>query len=322
MNNQHKLQIDKLGTPGIPGELVLVNVFINDNTPDEVRLKDKSQRSFIVKAKLSKSPQISERIDTSVNLEAGDSYILAHKDAIYSKLKTNDGEFQVLHNKERELSGIKYECLATSIQEAKFFFNRSVSFYLDYISYTVNVPIFIPLTECIDIKNNINAINYICPYPRATVNPHFKNLNQALLPIYALYREAKNSISSFYKFLCYYKILEGIFNHIRPETFKEARKNNIDLPQVKELVPKIEELLDINNDTAGKSIKEIYDKRFTPEFRNKVAHYILDSGQILNVSDYSTSANFSRELLLIEICVRIIVNNQEKYCEQLNQKSL
>jgi len=42
-------------------------------------------------------------------------------------------------------------------------------------------------------------------------------------PVYAMYREGKNSNSCFYGFLCYYKIMEGLLGGMRANAFARAK---------------------------------------------------------------------------------------------------
>ena len=128
-------------------------------------------------------------------------------------------------------------------QEAKAKFHKVVTPFIDHLSYKANCPIHIPLISSEDVKNRCIMINYTSPYPIAKLNPHESHLDTKMIPIYALYREAKNSDSCYYKFLCYYKILrEGIYKHLRPDLYKLARERNIEIQKQKELVPDHPEL--------------------------------------------------------------------------------
>jgi methylamine utilization protein MauJ len=42
-------------------------------------------------------------------------------------------------------------------------------------------------------------------------------------PVYAMYREAKNTDSDFYKFLCCYKIMEGLLGKMLANAFARAK---------------------------------------------------------------------------------------------------
>jgi len=237
--NNVKLKLESLAPPGIKGELVFLYLTKDEKKEnDQEKFKDISSRQFIVKAQLSKNSYIyEESLQASVNEMNGNSFLKVPEYVLYSKVKTAEGEFNCLQNDVNELSGIEFHCIACSLQEAKSKFHKVVTPFIDHLSYQANCPIHIPLISSEDLKNRCIMINYTSPYPIAKLNPHESHLDTKMLPIYALYREAKNSDSCYYKFLCYYKILEGIYNHLRPEMYKKAREKNIEIQSQKEAVP-------------------------------------------------------------------------------------
>jgi len=87
----------------------------------------------------------------------------------------------------------------------------------------------------------------------------------------------------------------------------------LSIPKQTEQVPPIDKIYESGQKFIGKPIKEVFDTQFTPHFRNKVAHYILDDGDILNVSTYEVLSEFSNELALIEACVRVVIEVQASY---------
>ncbi len=311
------LPIDRLGPPGVPGHLVIVDKLEGDKRTDDEQLHDKSERLFHVAAILSKAPLVDENIDLAIDAERGASYVNAHEDAVTSLVKTSFGQISFSHNSRRELAKIDFDCAAHSIDEALQTFHTAVSPFLNHISYVANVPLYLARTECYDHKNHVHGYNYTNPHPHVTLNAHAATIFNRILPLYALYREAKNATSSFYKFLCYYKILEGAYAHIRPAFFSDAKAKGIAVATEKETVPAHDELKITRPDLIGKPIKGVFDTRFTPEFRDAVAHYLLSDGAILDVSDFQTLKRFGDELFVIELCARIVIEVQERYEAQL-----
>ncbi len=137
-----------------------------------------------------------------------------------------------------------------------------------------------------------------------------------LLPVYALYREAKNATSHFYRFLCYYKILEGIYSTLRAPLFETARKRGISILAEKEVIPEHRELRMFQPAVIGRPIKDYVD-RDLQEVRNSVAHYILDSGTFMSPSDPDAIAQVANVILPAELCCRVVIGNHEKYLQQL-----
>lgn len=311
--------IDKFGPPGMPGDFVVLDMFRSETRSDRERQRDSTPREFEVTSLLSRSPPSTDDLNLSVETERGGSYVSAHPDAAKTLIKIPDGTLEVRHNSKREMASLHFKCSAASPAEARRLFLNAVSPFVDHISYLGNVPLHIALVECNDPKNHLRTYNYINPHPQITVNPHEATLYERLFPIYALYREAKNTQSPFYKFLCYYKVLEGIYNHLRPEIFTNAKRRGISLTREKETVPEHDELKATHPDLIGKPIKDVFDSRFTPTFRNEVAHYILSDGGVLNVSEALTAERFGAELLPIELCARAVIAVQERYESQAAQ---
>ena len=315
------IPLKDLAPPGVKGELVSLFVRKEENRTDQDRLHDNNERTFVLKALLSKNATKGDGLKASVNLKEGSSFLMAHEDTLHAKVETKDGTFFFETNEQNELSGVTFECVASSPLEAKAKFHNIVVPFVDYLSYLANSPIHLPLTDCWDQKNELMLINYESPYPRTTVNPHTANIIEQLRPIYALFREAKNTDSSFYKFLCYYKILEGIYKHSRPALFTEARNESIKLTTQRELIPDNPELRSSYGKVIGTPIQPFYENVLQKEYRDSIAHFLLSDGSVLNVSDYQTSSNFSNIVFITELCCKTVIENHESYYREYIKSS-
>ena len=303
--------------PGVKGELGILLVSKDEKRSDQDIFQDKRLRRFIIKAQLSKNSYVAANsIKASINENEGKSFLIVPPHILYSKVQSPHGEFVFIHNNSNELSCIKFSCTACSPQEAKSFFHEAVMPFIDNISYKSNCPIHVPLISCEDVDNRFSTINYTSPYKKVRLNPHESRFNERMIPVYALFREAKNTDSSYYKFLCFYKILEGIYKHLRPELFKKAKEHNIDVQGQKELVPDHPELQRFHPEYVGKPIKTFFDNEFQKEFRDSIAHFLLHDGSVLNISDYSINSKFTNVLLVIELCCRTVIDTQENYYQQ------
>ena len=157
--------------------------------------------------------------------ERGSSFLKISKDF---SIRTPEGEIRCEQNANGEMALLRFQCSVSSIVEARRKFIRAVSPPLDYWSFIIDAPIYISMTQVIDIKNKVGTYRFTPPYRTFALNPHEKQLSVRLLPVYALYREAKNTQSPYYKYLCYYKILEGVFTYLRPSFFKISKENGIE----------------------------------------------------------------------------------------------
>ncbi len=309
-----------LDPPGAFGELYVVDAQEGDSREKDLhKLQDKEPREFTVVASLGKHSELKGDVALSISDGKGESYIYAHPDALVTKLYSPEGVIFIHHNSMRELCRAEYVCRASSANEARTKFIEGFAPYLDHVSYLGSVPIHITQITTTDKKNGVHGTVYTAPYSSIIVNPHKAELFEELIPIYALYREAKNANSPFYRFLCFYKILEGIYLILRPKVFKTANTLGVNLDKEKEVVPSSGIIQQSFSNLVGLPIKKVFDERFQPEFRNKVAHYLLDSTTPLNVSDFGVYAGFGREICLIEACVRVVVDTHSKYLSQIKR---
>lgn len=215
---------------------------------------------------------------------------------------------------------IEFECDAKSRSEARHKFHSIVLPLFDRLSYVADCPVVLATLRIEDPKNHCTCIEYISPYRRTIVNPHAALIYTELQPIYAMYREAKNSSSDFYKFLCYYKIIEGLLGKLRGTLFSSARKEKIDLGRPRELVPKSARIPEIYQSYAGRSIKVFFDEVLTPTFRNAVAHFVTDDGSILNMSSPEHIDSYAEIRYVAELCARVVIKSYESMLNILHGK--
>lgn len=309
---------DNLGLPGTKGQLHVLGILRNGQRRDEDRLYDQTERPFKVFGQLSKNPPSTGNIKGDFNAEDGNSYLALPDHAVFSRVRCADGVFEIKKNSAGEKSIVEFDCVATNPVNAKRKFQTSVLPFLDYLSFLANCPVVVGMLRVEDPKNDRTFIEYVSPYRKTMVNPHVANLFLELAPVYAMYREAKNSCSDFYKFLCYYKILEGLLGALRANVFSRARASHIDLPRPKETVPPYSEIPDKYKTHIGKPIKAFFDGVLTPKFRNAVAHFITDDGAVLNMSSPEHIDNYGELLYVLELCVRMVVESHEKLLRRLN----
>jgi hypothetical protein len=313
---------EKLGPAGVKGEFHILAIMENETRRDEDRLHDQSERQFKVAAQLSKSPPTIETIKGDFGVEDGSSYFLLPKGADLIKVGCPEGMFEIRKNQFSEQSLVHFECSATGTTEARKKFQSAVLPFLDYISYLVNCPLFVATLRIEDPKNDRIALEYISPYRKTTINPHIGAFPFELAPIFAIYREAKNSHSDFYKFLCYHKILEGLLGTLRAKVFARARKQGVTLQRPKDTVPASPEIAKDFQVHVGKSVKAFFDTVMTPQFRNAVAHFITTDGALLNMSSPTHIDNYAKICFISELCVRTVIQSHDKLLKELHSKGV
>ena len=316
MNNKIQLEHDRFGCPGIDNYIIIEDVLKDDKRRDEDRFKDDSLREFEVIGSLARFLPFTEDIKCSVAEGEGTSYFLMTEGSEKAKVSTPFGNYHLQPNGRGELATIRHVSSFSTWQAAIGNFISGISPFLDRLSFVANVPVVFERVHCRDRKNDLHIVSYKTPYSPITINPHEGQIQKPLLAVYALYREAKNSSSNYYKFLCYYKILEGIFRELRPNLMSKAHEQHISITTRKEVVPRHDELVRFNSQYIGRSIPEFFDKELTHKYRDAVAHFSLKDGRFLFTSDYNWASMFAQIVLVVEICTREVIKTQELYYEE------
>jgi hypothetical protein len=312
-----EIPIEKLGPAGIRGDLVIVAIMENELRRDEDRLHDKISRPFKVFARLGKTALIADNIKGDFGAEDGESYLILPDQATAGRVRFNDGMMEFKKNAKGEKSLVEFECSATSLGEAKQKFLEFALPFLDHQAYVSNCPIFVQSIRIDDLNNQVQSIDYVSPYRNASINQHIIEVPPDLVPVFAMYREAKNSHSDFYKFLCYQKILDGLLGTLRSAINQQARKLKIELIQRRELVPDDPEIAATYRPYIGTPIKKFFDDVLTPKFRNAIAHFIMKDGSILNLSAPLTRLKHEEIMYVSELCVRELVASHQNRAAQL-----
>jgi hypothetical protein len=315
-----EIPVEKLGPPGIKGQLHVLAIRPDEKRDDQQRLHDDSIRLFKVAARLSKSPPSQQGIKGDFTLDDGSSYLLIPPEAAFTRVRCPSGMFECKKNEKGEHSLIEFECVANSVQAARDVFIRAVLPFLDVLTFQANAPLFVATIRIEDMTNERTAIEYVAPYRPVIINPHISEIEPELDPVYAMYREAQNSNSDFYKFLCYHKLLEGIYGAMRAKLFKDSKSLGIALTKRREHVPYASDIVDRYQPYIGRPIKEFLDNVLTPQFRNAVAHFITDDGEILNMSDPTHMDSYSGVLYVTELCVREAIVNFAEMLKELKAK--
>jgi hypothetical protein len=177
-------------------------------------------------------------------------------------------------NAEKRLSTVRFECTTHSSDEARQLFQRIVGPALDHLAYIGNTPLHVVQVTVIDELHQISSTNILCPHPVVAFSPGVGKVPGALAPVYAMYREAINATSPFYKFFCLHKILEGLLKTLPGKLHEEARQKGILLPSLQAKVPHYSGIPDDQKPYVGKSITRFFEEFLTAHFRNSMAHFI------------------------------------------------
>jgi hypothetical protein len=314
-----KIRNEDLGTPGARIELHIIPRSDGDQRPDVGALEDAAERPFRVSGRLSHAPSsIGEtRADFSEN--DGDSFLMLPPNAAHLRVDSTYGTFLIRSNNAKQLSFVVLECRAKSPREAQTKFIKAVYPALDHFSYLYNVPLFVSMIRVNDETHQ--SIHIECSAPHRLQVVALNTMSRLFLEmtaVYAMYREAKNSESYFYKFLCCYKIMEGLLGAMRASAFTRAKAAGIELTAGRDSVPDDEHLAPDLKPYVGKSIKVLFDDVLTVRFRNAVAHFMTEEG-VLHISSPGALDRYASVAFVTDLCARQLIASHERLLAQLLQ---
>jgi hypothetical protein len=126
---------DKFGTAGIHNYSISVWRFQENNTPDEVRINDDTEREFEVICSLAKQQFFSDEIQASLTEQDGESYFQLPDNVSKGKAQTPIGNYILHKNSKGELARISLRCTSNTWSEAFNKFHSGITPFLDHLTY-------------------------------------------------------------------------------------------------------------------------------------------------------------------------------------------
>lgn len=305
------IPLEQLGAPGVQGELIIKAMFTNRDNDAPIRVNDRSQRSFEVKAKLSRNPPDSSDLNGAFDRTHGSSFILAAGETVHFEVEFPANKIRLDINDQREVSMASASIAACSADEARISFLSTLSRYLDRMSYLAGVPAHVALTVVRDVKHEVQYVSFLGPPRPTVVVPGDEELSEDMQPIYALYREAMNSSSPYYRVLCFHKIMEGLLGPLRTSLRKRTMKAAIDLQGNKDRVPDHADFPLSLRQYVDMPIKEFYDKFLSKQYRDAMAHFTLKQSTALDVSSPTYVSRFTDVAFVSDISTRALISSHE-----------
>ncbi len=308
------IPIEKLDAPGAPMFIHVVPRFEGNDTDPSTAITDTTIRKFIVSGRLAKEPssvEVTGAINAAFSKDDGDCYLALPPHASSLRIDTQWGIFRIEPNSAGNFGIAVLECNASDPLAARQRFIEAVYPAIDHWSYTYNVAIFISTIRVFDVLHKSTRITFSSPYHRHTLDDSEHKLFIEMKPIYSMYREAKNTSSDFYRFLCLYKIMEGLFGPMRDKIFIQLQaagivpsKNRVNVPDSPNFP------VDLKPYT-GKSMKRFFDDILTRKFRNAVAHLGTPIG-VLDVSSPAELDRYAGIAFATDLCTRVLINSHEQ----------
>lgn len=320
--NSVSIPVEKLGPPGVVAQLHVVPIFKDSTRNDEKRLKDVTLRKFVVTCRLAKDVESQPNINFNFGEGSGDSLFAIPEHVAYMKVETSDGQFFFSGNAEKRLSTVRFDCIAHSSAEARRLFQKIVGPALDHLSYASNTPVHTVQVTIVDEVHQITSTEILCPYPVVALNTGVEKVSATLAPVYAMYREAKNAVSPFYKYFCLYKILEGLLKPLRTKLYEKAKLKGIVLPPLHAKVTSYSDIPDDQRPYVGKSITRFFEEFLTTRYRNSMAHFISDEGVVLNVNEMEGIERYCAVVHVTDLCCRVVISHFESCIDALEKSSV
>lgn len=208
---------------------------------------------------------------------------------------------------------------------------RALAAPLSNMSIHLDIPLEIGYRETKELSNGSVSISLVSPYleapmaiqPTSNAGPEFRSFA-------ALYREALNTDSPVYQFLCLFKILEALRAR-RTRLVRDAKKNNTTYTAPDEILPNtyaeikvwlegmfyIRRPFDLStldsavpHDLRGQKASDVIENVLNP-LRVKVAHALFGNGGELPLSsdDLLHTHAITRRLLITKCLVRRLLKS-------------
>jgi hypothetical protein len=166
-----------------------------------------------------------------------------------------------------------------------------------------------------DIVTEVQNIFFVSPPRPCVVNTGGETLQSELAPVYALYREAQNADSPYYRVLCLFKIMEGLLGSLRTNLNKRAKAANVNIETPKATVPDHPDIPGGLRHLVSQPIKKVFDNFMQKQFRDAMAHFNLSGKAPLNVSDPLHWGRFMDVAFVANLCARVLIARHEQSLE-------
>ena len=217
-------------------------------------------------------------------------------------------------NKHGRLSIALMTMDASGYRDARDNAYRAISPFLSKMSFEHDVPLEIKATVTRELATQGQNIEFRSPIPPKTFRPFSQGLHRTdILALLSFYREAMNSTSISYSFLCFYRILEAIYQR-RKEVMQQkkvrfsfARDNRLSEADLMGLPKRMESYREF----IGRKFRSIYDTDLTP-LRVKIAHGLLgEENPFAETPDDVTIRNRAGYLIaIVQILARVEIQNE------------
>jgi hypothetical protein len=276
------------------------------------------------------------QVATFENLE-GDSHLAVAKPAyaiapdddvkhVVLTAQTDDGTFELLGkpNSRGFLAQIVAESVyGTDAHDARTKVSRALASSLSNIAIQLDMPLAVYQADMIELETGNRFMSIVSPYPeRPMLIAPTGTTTKEFRAHASLYREALNSNTPVFQFLCYFKIIEGIQER-RKRLAIEAKAAGA-TPSVPvqivpadeaDFIPWLNAIYHVGRDwdhitlasifveeARGKKINRVVEDYLRP-IRVRIAHAVLDSGELTLSADEEMDVRQVYKWLSLTKCI-------------------
>ncbi len=247
---------------------------------------------------------------------------------------TDEGNFAFIAraNGQGFLATIAVRCSAQNFLDAQRKCFKALAPLLSNWSLQLDIPLAVYQVDLVEVASRTRRMAFTPPFhatplvlrPDAKLNPDFRGYA-------SLYREALNSNSPVYQYLCYFKIIESVRKR-RERLGGEARARGETFSRPAEVFPSSPEALHhwldalhtvrphawdqmvtdglLLPETVGKKFGTIIEKDLIP-LRTRAAHALFESAELgLSVDDYLSHETVNKWLPVLKCMVRRMLKNE------------
>lgn len=221
--------------------------------------------------------------------------------------------FKCIPNDDGFVGKIEIESIAArDYMDAERIAYEALMPFLSAWSLTLDIPVVVETIQVTDLTTHTDMLKIRAPFvamkPAGGVG---SLLSEEFCQYASLYREGMNANTPFYRFLCFYKVIESLYTRrsvrAKEERLRgaEPRKYTEDVPLTEDAIRGLIGLLYpwraswdddftirqvLPEEAKGKRFKTIREKTLEP-LRDRIAHALMRSGKIESVADRIADVN-------------------------------
>ena len=287
---------------------------------DKIRESEsnKAERNFYVNVFL-------ERIETRI---INDSPVaLLEEKVMHIQMPSDNMDIKLYKNDENRLRMISCRIRSIDRNDA---LRKGYNLVARFLSYQTFVYSSSSSIFAMRIEDEFNQATWECkPQPTEPAPLYFPSevgVSKELDVLFSIYRDAKNTFSPFYRFLCYYKILEAFYEHRYVFSAADAviKDKNLRISRPKRSITKAMVIKSMLHHRMSEFIGKTYGKYFEYLRSNErimVAHVFPSdkTKEIADLNDYDLYSEFVSLGNLTELIARDILFDELTLWQQINK---